>query len=334
VTGSEVPQDEMDSTAKAGKKFSRILFVKILIVGFCLVATIYLGKWFQRLPKARSGTNLVKIEVNKPELKFFVLGDTGTGDENQLNVAKSMERRCQKIGGVDGIILLGDNFYFSGVTSVDDEQWKTKIEIPYSSDCLSQAPIYPVLGNHDYKGNIDAQIEYSKINPRWKLPYRFYRVDFGNLLRLVAFDSGYPDFCLLKGVCSVDFLKDSLDTTEPVWKIVTAHHPLISSSIRGYGHSGGLFGFLMKPNVCDATDFWFSGHAHHLEHRVEENCQAELFVSGGGGAGLYEVVEKADSVRFLESTFGYLEIEVSKENFKTSFLNIEEKIIYSSNKPR
>ena len=30
------------------------------------------------------------------------------------------------------------------------------------------------LGNHDRRGNIEAQIEYSKRNPRWVLPSRYY----------------------------------------------------------------------------------------------------------------------------------------------------------------
>ncbi|MBL9107498.1 MAG: metallophosphoesterase [Myxococcales bacterium] len=46
-------------------------------------------------------------------------------------------------------ILLGDNFYVSGVSGVsgvDDPQWQDKFELPYSDLTF---PIYAVLGNHD-----------------------------------------------------------------------------------------------------------------------------------------------------------------------------------------
>lgn len=33
-----------------------------------------------------------------------------------------------------------------------------------------QVPWYPALGNHDYYGNPDAEIEYSTINQIWNLP--------------------------------------------------------------------------------------------------------------------------------------------------------------------
>jgi hypothetical protein len=51
----------------------------------------------------------------------------------------------------DFVLLLGDNFYPSGVKSVTDSQWKTAFVTPYEALGLT---FYPTLGNHDYEGQI------------------------------------------------------------------------------------------------------------------------------------------------------------------------------------
>lgn len=56
---------------------------------------------------------------------------------------------------------------------MDDPQWKTKFEDVYADPAL-QLPIYPILGNHDHKGNPQAQVEYSQRNKNWRMPAQYY----------------------------------------------------------------------------------------------------------------------------------------------------------------
>ena len=63
--------------------------------------------------------------------------------------------------GTQFIISTGDNFYESGVDSVENSQWKTSYENVYSGKGL-QKNWCVVLGNHDYSGNSNAQITYSQ----------------------------------------------------------------------------------------------------------------------------------------------------------------------------
>jgi hypothetical protein len=67
----------------------------------------------------------------------------------------------------DFIVSTGDNFYPSGVASVQDPLWKRSFEDVYTAFSL-QEEWYPVLGNHDYDGDAQAQIEYSRISRRWR----------------------------------------------------------------------------------------------------------------------------------------------------------------------
>jgi predicted MPP superfamily phosphohydrolase len=111
----------------------------------------------------------------------------------QAGVAKAMETLCKQ-QRPDALIFLGDNIYREGVESVDDPGWQTKLMQYYQGDCIRNVPIYAALGNHDYMGNAQAQIDYSNISTQWNMPFRFYDVSFGNILSLTVTDSWYPDY--------------------------------------------------------------------------------------------------------------------------------------------
>ncbi len=314
---------------KKKKRSSKLKWV-VLLLG---VATI--GAWIRRMywiPSLHVG-DLSHQVAEKPNYRFFVLGDTGSGDANQYAVAAAMEARCVQSGGIDGIWLLGDLFYTAGVTGLDDPQWQQKVEIPYGSPCLKKATLYPIFGNHDYRGNTNAMIAYSQHNPRWHFPGRFYTVDFGRVIRMVAFDSAFPDFCFSANHCSIDYAMQQVKAPPTAWTVVTAHNPLSSASTLGYSHSGGVLGFFLRHLFCGKADAWFSGHAHHMEHRQVAGCDTSLFVSGGGGGDLYNTVAGAES-EFLRSEHGFLEVDASLTDMAVGFYDIHTKRVYEVKKTR
>lgn len=71
------------------------------------------------------------------------------------------------------VVGLGDNFYFSGVTSVTDPRFYFTYERTYSAKSLN-VPWYMIAGNHDHVSNVSAQIKYSEISKRWKFPDFYY----------------------------------------------------------------------------------------------------------------------------------------------------------------
>src|SRR5262245_47537914 len=72
-----------------------------------------------------------------PAVRFLAVGDTGSlpMPGRQAEVAALMAR-VAAARPVDCVLLLGDNFYFSGVTSVDDPRWETTFENAYSQPSL------------------------------------------------------------------------------------------------------------------------------------------------------------------------------------------------------
>ena len=108
---------------------------------------------------------------------FIFFGDQGTGEAPQYEVALGMQKFCEK-NLCQFALLLGDNFYPEGVNSVDDPQWLSKFETPYTPLKLQ---FFASLGNHDYGGNVEAQVQYSKKNPTWVMPSRYYKFTKGNI---------------------------------------------------------------------------------------------------------------------------------------------------------
>jgi hypothetical protein len=280
----------------------------------------------QNVPTARSGPLSAQLPAGD-KLRFFVIGDSGSGDSFQLKVAEAMDRRCRE-AGLDGIIHVGDIFYEVGVDSVDDPQWQSKVEIPYGLPCLRGKPIYPVHGNHDLTTNPDAQIEYGRTHPRWVQPYRFYERRFGNLLQLVALDGWYPDWCGDPERCTLDFARQATAQRSTTWRVVFSHYPLGSGNAK---RSLSWRSRILRWALCDAdVDLYFAGHDHHLEHRVDPACRPELFVSGTGGGDLYPVKSFDPQSRFLLSTHGFAELELDSRSATVRFFDADSSLRYET----
>ncbi|KAI3961178.1 hypothetical protein MKX01_035764 [Papaver californicum] len=89
-------------------------------------------------------------------LSFLVVGDWGRkGSYNQCRVAHQMGRIGEQLE-IDFVISTGDNFYTDGLKVVGDpafHEWFVNI---YTASSL-QKQWYNVLGNHDYRGDVEAQ---------------------------------------------------------------------------------------------------------------------------------------------------------------------------------
>src|SRR5215813_9028063 len=108
-------------------------------------------------------------------LNFLILGDWGRkGTPGQLAVADGMARVAEQLKS-RFVVTTGDNFY-DGVTSLHDAHWQESYEAVYHRPSL-QIPWYVVLGNHDYQGSVQAQLDYAYLSARWCLPARYYAVE-------------------------------------------------------------------------------------------------------------------------------------------------------------
>lgn len=280
--------------------------------------------WRFRAP-LRKENPIVLHEPGEETMEFLILGDSGSELPEQYKLADALERYCLT-HPVRAVFMLGDNFYPSGVNSVDDPQWQTAFRDPYEKACLGKVPFYPILGNHDYKGHPAAQIAYSQIQNHWRMPHRFYSVQFGEIAKFIALDTNVADICGFSEHCVLDFLRESLmDKSVPV-RIVLGHHPIFSSSGK-YGAT--VLGRVLRWFMCKTGATYIAGHSHHLEHRQDADCSLDLFISGGGGASLYETRKDDPGTQFVQSNHGFLRVKVSKAGSTFTFFDSDLKDLYS-----
>jgi len=217
-------------------------------------------------PKAKS-----KLPTFEPmdEVKVLILGDQGSGDKCQAEVALAMEKVAAE-KGADLVLLLGDNFIQHGIKDTDDKQIQSKFESVYKLDL----PFFAVLGNHDFKGNWKAQIELTDLNPRWNMPGATY-----------FFEAGPVAFYGINTTCSICSIFSLFKKTKKPWRIAFGHHPMVST-----GRHGGMLKSEQWVIRKTKIDTYFSGHHHLLEHIKLEGV--DQITSGAGGTNLNEKEER------------------------------------------
>jgi len=252
-------------------------------------------------------------EYDDSTVNVVLFGDSGKGNSGQKIVGKSLEKFCTE-ERCDFVTLLGDNFYPTGVTSVQDIQWRTKWSDIYQSLGLI---FYAALGNHDYGGNIQAQIEFSKRNPSWYMPGRYYQFkkSFGEFFVIDTEKFDAPQ---------AEWLKEQLDQSTAKAKIVYGHHPIYSYG--SHGDSDELIRDLL-PILRGRASMYLAGHDH--DKQVLESPGDLPMVVVGTAADL-RPVRKGPRTKFAASTLGFGSLQVSPVDLRLRILDQDLKVEYET----
>jgi predicted MPP superfamily phosphohydrolase len=200
---------------------------------------------------------------NRPgSLKFAAIGDNGTGDQPQYDVAHQMDQWHQRFG-FDLVIMLGDNIY--GRQQPAD--FVRKFEAPYKPLLDAGVKFFASLGNHDDPRNNT----YKLFNMNGQRYYSFVRND----VRFFVLDTNFLDPAQLA------WLERELATATEHWKIAYFHHPLYSDGGR-HGSEVELRVILEPLFMKYGVDVVYSGH-DHLYERITPQHGISYFVSGAGG---------------------------------------------------
>ena len=274
-------------------------------------------------------------------VRFIALGDTGTGASGQMDVAAAAAAKCAA-SGCDFGLLLGDNFYSSGVTSATDPQFQSKFQVPYGPLGI---PFYVVLGNHDY-GNTndfargDFQIEYAKTHPNFVLPAAHYDFEAGPAVFL-ATDTHRAlwnhDGSTAKQTA---YFRDVLATSDRPWRIALTHHPVFSNGSHGNvgeydgaSSSSQTSGVKLKPlfddALCGEADLYLSGHDHNLQVLAGTQACPGTFVVSGAGAKVTSLSGQNDAL-FEEATLGFAYVVITDESITIEMVDANAETLFST----
>lgn len=250
-------------------------------------------------------------------VSFLAFGDAGTGESQQRKVANSMKRVCAK-EKCSFAIMMGDNIYNSGVNNVNDRQFRSKFEIPYGPLKL---PFYVSLGNHDARGNTQAQVDYTKKSRWWKMLDHYYEKDIGDI-KLIAIDSN--DF----NNSQKNFVRAALRDSSAGINIVFGHHPIYS-----YGSHGDTRTLVrgLLPILCDFPNVvYVAGHDHDMQV-LKSGCGVPLFISGAA-AKLRSTRSGPRSI-WAKSTYGYTIFSYVKGKLDVKFYSQNDSILFRKSYP-
>jgi tartrate-resistant acid phosphatase type 5 len=305
-----------------------------LVTIFLLLCVCTMSAQTLRVEKHLEDKRINGLTKENGALHFLVVGDWGrNGQGNQQQVADWMGVAAAQIAA-KFVISTGDNFYCCGVASIDDPQWISSFENVYRSHSL-HIPWYITLGNHDYNGNVRAQINYSGRSQRWKLPDRYYtRVIDG--VRFIFLDTTpfiegyrrsdqYPDLHTGHNAKQLQWLDSVLSRSREKWKILVGHHPVYSLGDHGTEADmvSKLKPILLKHNI----PVYVSGHDHSLQS-LRLSGEGVYYLISGGGAERSSVKHDPAITRFGSSTTGFLAVTLSKDKMKVHFINSDGAIIH------
>ncbi len=201
----------------------------------------------------------VELPLRPGSVRFLVLGDGGTGDTPQYEVAQQIVRYRQRFPFTFAI-MLGDNIY--GRERPQD--FEKKFLRPYKQLLDANVEFHAALGNHD-----DPNQRYFKPYNLGGARYRTFKK--GNV-RFFVLDSNYLD------PLQVKWLEKELAASGSDWKIAYFHHPLYTTARRG--PEVELRAILEPLFVKHGVDVVFAGHEHVYE-RLKPQKGIYHFTVGG-----------------------------------------------------
>jgi 3',5'-cyclic AMP phosphodiesterase CpdA len=203
----------------------------------------------------------IRLPMKDGSVKFAVIGDTGTGDSHQVEVAKQLNAYRAKFP-FPFVVMMGDNLYGGDAP----RDYQKEFEVPYKPLLDAGVKFYASLGNHD---NPNQRL-YKPFNMNGERYYTFKPAN--SSVRFFALDSNYVDDKQLA------WLDKELEASGSDWKIMFFHHPLYSSG-ETHGSADQQRELLEPVFLKHGVNVVLSGHEHFYE-RIKPQKGIAYFILG------------------------------------------------------
>ena len=280
--------------------------------------------------------------VSSAQMRLLVANDLGrNGYYEQKPIAERMGKMAGELD-VEAVLALGDIHHFMGVESVNDPLWMTNYELIYSHPEL-QIPWYPILGNHEYRGNTQAVLDYSNVSRRWQMPARYYSKVFeedGATLRVVFIDTtpligkyhkdslDYPSVPQQDAKKQLVWLEEELSGAKEDWVVVVGHHPIYAHTTKSESERKDMQKrvdpILRRHNV----DMYICGHIHNFQHIKPQGTSIDYVVNSAGSLARSKV-EAIEGTVFASGEAGFSILSFTKDELCLDLINGKGKTIHS-----
>ena len=195
-------------------------------------------------------------------VRFAVIGDNGTGDQPQYDVARQMASYRTQFP-YDLVLMVGDNLFGRRST----REFTDAFERPYKPLLDAGVRFFAILGNHDDPDN--------RLYPAFNMGgQRYYSFTRGHV-RFIGLDTNILDARQLA------WFENTLKAQFEPWKIVYFHHAIYSDGAR-HGSNVELRVKLEPLMVRYGVNVVFAGH-DHLYQRLKPQKGVSYFVMGASG---------------------------------------------------
>jgi len=219
-------------------------------------------------------------------MECILVGDTGSGEKEQYLCAKSMTRLISKNNNIKSVIIVGDNIYPSGCSSVSDNQFVTKFQEPYKNIKL---PFYLCLGNHDYGDMVnnysEEQVKYTlseyNTDKKWNMPSKWYTQSFP-MCDMFFIDTNFDWLSASQIKAQLNDTIKALNSSKKRWKVLCGHHTW--RSVGGHGNAETQHEKFMNQLINKTSfDLYVCGHDHCKSLIEVGSKKIPTLVIGTGG---------------------------------------------------
>ena len=285
-------------------------------------------------------------ELEKP-LNFYLINDSGrNGYYEQKTIAGTMGKMAETID-IEFVVAAGDVHHFEGVRSVSDPLWMTNYELIYSHPDL-MIPWYPVCGNHEYRGNTQAPVDYSGVSARWDMPAKYYTFtaeEDSASVRIVMLDTTplidkyredtekYPDASKSEVETQLEWLDSVLTAATEDWVLVVGHHPIYADTDKTDSERIDMQDRVNSILVKHGNvDMYLCGHIHTFQHIRMEGCDIDYVVNSS--ASLSREVKPVEGTVFCSPEEGYSLITADKHELDLYMLDACGNVLHKVSRTR
>lgn len=293
-------------------------------------------------PQNASGkTQALSLRLPDDSHSFLLVSDLGrNGYYKQKPIAELMGNLASKVD-IECVVAAGDTHHFNGVASIDDPLWMTNYELIYAHPEL-MIDWFALNGNHEYRGNTQAVLDYSKKSRRWVMPARYYSQTFEageqEEALLLFIDTTplidkyrkkgdkYPDAGQQDKEAQLRWIEQTMSQSQARWKIVIGHHPLYAYTDKEDSERSDMRQALEALLERYGADCYCCGHIHSFQHIKPEGATVDYLVNSSGS--LARPVKAIEGTQFCSPDEGFTLVNVADNQLTFYLINDKGEIIY------